>query len=264
MKTLFPFPLLPWCGFVLALGLLTLPLHAQDNALSSDRPGQANSALVVGRGFWQWQSGVQFTQGLQAVQEEQNTLVENVLRFGLTNDLDGALLFNFDGNQSVFANEVRQEAGISTWGLRLRHASWQGEGWFKAIGWQFDLLLPAIREFSQGNELGSMWTSMLEFQWGDHWGTSVNAGIRWTDGNAALGHFVLNFNKSFDQWSVFAEQYSYQLASGEWPLQWDGGVAYLLNPHWQLDASAGYSRINNNGFYFLNAGFTWRIAPRNS
>lgn len=248
----------------MAISWLPMLMYAQSASLSSDRPGQANSALVIGKNFWQWQSGAQWTKGLQGADDEQNLLFENVLRFGLTDDLDGALLFNFDGNQSLLANEVQREAGISTWGVRLRHASWQGDGWFKAIGWQFDLLFPAIREFRQDNYLGGMWTSMMEFQWGDQWGTSVNLGLRWVDGESALGHFVVNMNKSFNQWSIFAEQYSYQLANGEWPLQWDGGVAFLLNPNWQLDASAGYSFINQSGFYFLNAGFTWRLAPKRS
>ena len=250
-------------GFILCCLFGPTQILAQENPISSDRPGQANSAQTVGQGNWQWQMGLQFNAVSSSIQTSNVYLNEHQLRYGLLEDLDAALLLNFDHNIENAAGERLSEAGFSTLGLRLRHQAYTGQGFISAIGWQFDLLLPPYREFQKAGNSDGHWTGMLELSPGGNFGISLNGGIRWTGEMARpLGHYVLNLNYSWGNWSAFAEHYSFQAVDGNWPVQFDGGLAYYFRPNLILDLSIGQTDFNGESNRFVNLGFSWRWKNR--
>jgi hypothetical protein len=209
--------------------------------------------------LWQWQTGVQYA-FLRSPTERQDVYVfENQLRYGLTDDLEIALLLNADQTSNEQLEELVSEAGFSTLGLRLRNHVFQGQGVLSAVGWQFDLLFPYYGEFTQGTHMGGHLTGMVELNLGWNLGVSLNGGIRWTGEIARpLGNYVLNINYSLNRYSFFVEHFSTQLPDGSWPLWIDGGLAFQVQPHFVLDFSLGTQSSAEAQTVFFNTGFSWR------
>jgi hypothetical protein len=173
----------------------------------------------MGKGAWQWQTGLQWTGSNSSSFQDQNFLSEHVLRFGAFEDFDVALLLNLDRNQRTFNDESTSETGLSLWGVRLRDHLYSGDGIISGLAWQFDILLPNVREYSRDTYASAQWTAMVDFKLSDQLGLSTNAGLRWVEASRApLGLYVANLNYSFGRHTVFIgiTVSRYQMAVGHY------------------------------------------------
>lgn len=93
---------------------------------------------------------------------------------------------------------------------------------------------------------------------------NYNYGLIWDGNQSPLTQFyALGLGLSlFKKLSVFAEGYGYTTKYKRANLYYDGGFAYLVNDHFQIDVSASGQFNSTNDYYYINAGIAWQIAGK--
>lgn len=88
-----------------------------------------------------------------------------------------------------------------------------------------------------------------------------NYGLIWDGNKSPLTQFYalcLAFSLG-KKLGFFAEGYGYSSKYERAKLYYDGGLAYLLNNHFQIDVSASGQFNSTNDYYLVNAGIAWQI-----
>ena len=214
-------------------------LKAQNQeVLSSDRPGQALSSSVVGNHVFQIQTGIDFSN------ENSNFLPSSYFRYGLSERFEINSGFIFSG--SNFAEN------LSSLSIGARYLVSNSNNKMQS-SFQFSYDVKAEENSGQlVYILGSSFNEKLSY--------TANLGINFTD-NLSLANTFYIFNITYsinNKIGLFAENFG-TLFTSNYHFNYDTGVYYLLNNNFQLDAVIG----DNDGF-FIGAGFTWRVQPKNN
>lgn len=91
-----------------------------------------------------------------------------------------------------------------------------------------------------------------------------NYGMIWHGDLSPMTHFyAVSLGTSiFKKISIFTEVYGSTSKYERAGHYYDGGLAFLINNHIQIDVSAAGKFNSNNDYYFVNAGFAWQIASK--
>ena len=89
-----------------------------------------------------------------------------------------------------------------------------------------------------------------------------NYGLIWDGNQSPVNQFYsvylsLGLTKKL---GIFAEGYGYSARYKKDRFYYDGGLAYLINNHLQIDVSASGKYKSDNDYYFVNVGIAWQVA----
>lgn len=246
----------------LASSIWVTNLQAQfSESIGSDRPGQAISPLTVGTGVFQVQTG--FTLG------GFNTNVANGVDFSGDNfqyvlNPRVGITERFEINSQIAARRDEignlEFSGLSQVNLGARYNIVFGEGLAPSIAIQFDVSLPWV---SDDYDIDSAVPRVLLAH-------SQNL----TEALALTTNFGLVFNTNADNiTSIYIVNLSFPIADkvgafvegfanstdGDFDINFDAGISYLVNNDLQLDVSGGYGSNDNVNDWFIDAGVSWRF-----
>lgn len=245
-------------------------LIAQSDSLpefSSDRPTQAISPNLVGKGFFQIETGAIYINRKDASTELNNLrLGTTLLRYGILKNLELRLESSF---QSTRIDSINVDFDTTYSGLGSVTAGFKvfickekgirpalaivGSITFRHLG---DESYAPVYSFPVGNLAASHTLSK-------RWSLGYNIGFAY-NGSSPDGFFVYSafsgYKISERLWS-FVEVYG-KFDHGDFPrTRLDGGFTYLLRNNIQLDLTGGYGLNSNVKRFFINGGISWRI-PR--
>ena len=222
----------------IALVLITTIASAQyTESLTSDRPGQALSTGTVGKNVFQIQAGVDY------FDSSAQFYPSSYFRYGLSEGFELNSGFILSGNN--FGNELE----VFTIGARF-HLNKNRSKFQSSLQLSYD-----FGGINNGTHVAYILGSSLS----ENLSYTVNLGIDF-DRDFAFNNGIYIFNLSYafnSKMGIFIEPFGTFL-NDSFQFNLDSGFYYLLNNNLQLDVLIGES----NGF-FLGAGVTWRIPPKN-
>lgn len=218
----------------LILTILTGPPAAAEEPLVTDRPDVAESAVTVGSGRVQLETGVLFQRFRDGSADQ--VVTPTLLRVGTGPDTE--LRLESDG--LTFQGPDRGVSDVAL-GFKLNLSDSDGV----ATGLLFDVLLPTGSRAFRGASAEPAARFLLDADLSEEWGLGFNAGVILPEdpaGNRFLqGAFALSLGRSLsEEVRVYGEVFGAgpdAAPGGPVLLGADTGITWLLNPDLQLDAS---------------------------
>lgn len=257
-------------AFALAIFSVTNSLAQYSETIVSDRPGQGNSPMTVGKGIVQLQSGFgyDFFESRNWSFSRDNLKLDKVIRLGVFErfELSTHLAYSYSVTKgydpwwSTYFRRVNH--GLSGLSISGRYNLLVGDKWKPSLGIQGSVNLPWQHEYFELNYTFSTLTLMGSINPTKKLSILANLGATGIRENMdyASGFYVLNVSyQLLPKISLFAEVYGEIDPYAQRKL--DGGVAYLINKNLQLDFFGGYheSIEDRRQWWFLNLGVSWRI-----
>lgn len=267
--------------FTLAVFSATSSLAQYSETIVSDRPGQGNSPMTVGKGIVQLQSGFGYTSLFDAGYYRPSPYADNdfyrddyelnkVIRVGVFKkfELSTGLAYQHSELNVTHYGRTRTYVnhGLSRMSVSARYNLLTGDGWKPNLGIQGSINLPWQHESLGANYTFSTFALMGTISPTEKLSVLANVGLTdlWKDFEYAYGFYVFNVGYQLHpKLSLFAEIYG-DIIDDELTYKFDGGVAYLINKNLQLDFFGGYDRDSYYGWreWFVNLGISWRIKAR--
>ncbi|MBL7862208.1 MAG: transporter [Cyclobacteriaceae bacterium] len=241
--------------------------HAQFNeTIRTGRPGQAIGAFTVGHTIFQVQSGFDYYKSTTSASIFSEGFLNNtVMRFGLTEPFEVSALVEYK-TETITDNDVKTEAsGLSALDLGMRYHIYTGKGLVPNVGFQIRTRLPVLSEDYKIKDLAPRFILVTSQKLSDKFTLITNWGAAWNGNDSApRGTYVVNLSFPFnDSFGAFIETFG-GLQKGTSTINFDTGLAWLINPDLQLDLYSGYG--NNQGIndFFLSMGVSWRTSRAES
>lgn len=237
--------------------------RAQFNeTIRTGRPGQAIGAFTVGHKIFQVQSGFDyFKSSTSSSNFAEGFLNNTVMRFGLTEPFEISALVEYK-TETITANGLKSEAnGLSALDVGMRYHIFTGKGLIPNIGFQLRTRLPVLSEAYEIKDLAPRFILVTSQKLSDTFTLITNLGAAWNGNDSSpRGTYVVNlsfpFNNSF---GAFLETYG-GLQNGIGTINFDTGLAWLINPDLQIDIYSGYGSNQGVQDFFLSLGVSWRTA----
>lgn len=255
-----------WLGIVLIL--LYLPAMGQyGETIRTDRPGQAIVPFTVGQGIFQTQTGIDYFRDESPAYRDEVTIYTagTYLRMGVSErfEVNGAIAYS--EQQDEFSDTQLKNKGISQLEMGVRSNIREGEGLSPSLGFQYSLKFPSPSAAFKSKYVASHIMLSTYQELIKKTGLTTNWGLDWSDNGQVTGLYVLNISYGLSaQWGIFAEHYG-SIFRDAWTGKFDGGLAYLVTDHLQLDLYGGWGSLNNSAAgermennYFISLGFSWR------
>lgn len=251
-------------GFILTLN--TSNLRAQGGGpLNTDRPGQAINPAPIGKGTFQIQTGFTlsgFNNDFPGGFDVDGNGFQYTLnpRFGITNRLELNSTLAFRSDNIEIGNDENELSGLSLVNFGTRFTVVEGGGLAPTIALQFDLSLNTVSDDYEMEDASPRLLLAHSQNILDWLTLTTNFGIQW-DGNSdnTIGIYIVNFSFPIgDNIGYFVEAYA-NSSDGDFDINFDTGLGYLVNDNLQLDISGGYGSNDNLNDWFIDAGLTWRL-----
>lgn len=249
----------------LFLVLTQLGFAQSPETIVSDRPGQSNSPLTVGKGVFQNQTGYQYLNETRRHYGETHQTIETVCRFGLTDAFELGAAANYTKvNTSPPVGLPMEWRQVDDLSLRLRNTFYRGAKGVSTFGLQAEFGFPinTLPHVIRSNYYKvALMTSHSIFP---KLSLGSNIGFGW-DGFSTNAYHFYTLNIGFaitKKLGVFVEQFGWH-SRGEFIPRFDAGFSYLLNSNFQIDLFAGGKDQDfEHSQYFISGGISWRLQPR--
>lgn len=261
-------------NLLICLFLLTSYISFSQNSetIISSRPGQAFVPDVLGKGFYQLQSGFNYSKsetGDPGIANSKILQYNNLLRYGLSRKIDFRASITLSRETLNVDNFPEATGfGINDIELGIRYNFLDGNKAPDKLAVQADFGLP-IRPGDFSSELLSYdFLVIYSRPLFGPFSLTANVGLQTFDiGVGPIAKYVLNVGFPIsDELSAFVEIYgNYERRTiDELNVLFDGGFAFLVNNDLQLDLSFGYSGDATNSIipvrqWFLDGGVSIRF-----
>jgi hypothetical protein len=229
---------------------------AQDvGNIVTDRPDLTESPYLVPKGFLQIETGGLFERG--ATGGRQLTLPTVLWKYSATDQLEFRLI------TETSAALPGGRLGLNPVWIGIKTPLVEGKGMLPKVGLIAHLQLDEAA--SAGNKaryIAPQFRFVFQHDLSDRFSLSYNLGMEW-DGFTADPNYIYTLSGGFslgEKAGLFLEVYGdlkgFSAPGNHYA---DGGLTYLLTPNQQVDVSAGYQYAGTAGYYFLSAGYSFRL-----
>lgn len=247
--------------FILIL-LCPILLYGQfGQTIRTGRPGQAIGAFSLGKKVFQLQTGYTYNKVTDSENELRSNIQSTVLRIGVSERFELSGVINWQSDRVINDAFKGYLGGVSNTQIGGRINLSKNKGWLPTIGIQGRLLLKAQSNPYQRAKLGSRFVLATGNKIDDKLSVGTNWGVIWKgNGQKPTAFYILNTSYSInDKLGTFAEIYG---NLSDFTTNFDSGFAYLVNPNFQLDLSAGWQGRDGRNDWFIDFGFSWRLVWR--
>ncbi|MEL6559211.1 MAG: transporter [Bacteroidota bacterium] len=257
---------------ILFLSIAISSFAQNSETIISSRPGQAFAPDVVGTGWFQLQSGINFTKldiGNPSFATARQFSHNSLLRYGLSKRLDLRAMVTL--TRENFRTELlpdNNSFGINDIEFGVRYNILDGNSNKSKLALQADIGLPVrAGDFSSGDvpyDLLLIYSRPLI----GSVTLTTNLGLESIDFTVApFARYVVNINFPVtSKLSAFVETYGTYVRQSydEFSIFFDGGLAFLVNNDFQFDMSFGYSGDTTQVFvperqWFIDGGISIRF-----
>ena len=119
----------------IVLFFMSLKSYSQSNdTIRTGRPGQAIGPYVVGTGYFQIQSGLDFASSENSIDRTKSQISNNVVRYGLTENFELSALVNIQNDRHSLSS-LADTSGLSEMHLGFRYNLVDHpDGWIPGFG----------------------------------------------------------------------------------------------------------------------------------
>ena len=241
---------------------VTTRTFAQSN-LTSDRPGQTNSAFSMGNQQLQIQGGTDYYRSRQtdSLTTKTAAVISNLtLRYGLPGQLEIRSSCNYNWNFIRDLSGKKNAQGPSDWLVGVRKTLFNRGDSSTSLALEANFFIPFKNEVYDRSTVRPQIAVLLYHPLGNLFSVASNVGFRFGEGTtidpelfytASLGYSI---TKKF---SGFIEAYGTGWR-GKLQNKIDAGLAYMIRPNFQLDLFAGFFGNDSIDENFVSLGFSWK------
>jgi hypothetical protein len=244
----------------LALTFICLRAGAQLSEISTDRPDQSNTPLLVPKGALQIESGFTVENEKTFLSTHRNYTYNNTLiKFGINEHFEIRLNTLYQGVSESSDLPIVRGIGPVSIGLKIKMADEHGI-WPQASIISH-LTLPSGTTSFKPSYTSSDITLACSHGLSERWVITYNGGVKWdgeTPAATALYALSLAFDVT-DKFSVFAECYGFVPGKSKSNHNMDAGITYKIKPLLQWDLSAGLGLSDDAPDNFLSTGLSIRL-----
>ena len=269
-------------SYIVVLLVLLSPIayaERHDIHAEADRPGVGTGTNILDRGFIQWETGFE---GVRVTGLHEVTLPTSLFRFGLGEWAE--LRLEYSGVLTFEDKSLK--VGYSTeplWiGSKIR--LWKGfeepeRKWIPRSSLLLNLGVPLTKVQAQSQPVWGMIDALFENDLADWLTIGYDVGVRWMNPTPIPDVFAsLGFNfMPTERLGVFVESYNTFTPDAVdaddlkhkhtiYDVNLDFGVTYMVHPHVQIDAYAGFNLYHSHpslstpvNHAFFGLGVTWLL-----
>jgi hypothetical protein len=224
------------------------------NELTVDRPGIADTPYTVPVGQWQMEVGFDYFNRFNG---DHFHLPTALLRTGISRRSE----IRVSTVHVLDRTETNAFQGVSPIVVGLKMHIIEKNKWIPETDLMVNISVPTHFSAGYSTVPGPEILLLFENDFSSRTAINYNLGMIW---DSFRGSRVLTYSMCFNylpnhRVGLFAEGFGYAPLRDAVETGMDGGMTYLLFPHWQLDLSAGLSYINGRSNQFVSTGFTVRF-----
>ena len=227
--------------------ILILTLFISDYAfaqISTDRPDQTESSLVLPKGTIQIENGF--------VSRKNELIFPNTLfRIGISKKFEFRINTNYIFKTNENENKISNFSDLEI-GTKIQIYS--SETSKTSIAFLTHLSIPSANEYYSNNTTGLLSRILISHELNNNFNIGYNIGYDKFKNEEGAIVYTVALGKGINNWGIYCELYG-NISDSQSDLYFDGGLVYLLKDNLQLDVSYG-AGINNTSNYF-STGVSW-------
>ncbi len=210
--------------------------------LTSERPDQTESSLVLSKGHIQIETGISI--------EDSESNINTLFRIGIIDGIEMRLNSNYLMNDDI---SNLKKSSFSDFEIGAKFKILDEDNNRIKIGFLTHLSVPTAPEIFSYNEYGLLSRVLISHDIKND--SQIGYNIGYNKYNNYDGQFIYTvvYGKSLGSFGVFFEIFGEE-SSNNSNLNFDSGITYLMNNNKQLDLSIGKG-LNSDMFY-ISAGFS--------
>ena len=210
--------------------------------LTSDRPDQTESSLVLSKGHVQIETGISI--------EDSESNINTLFRIGIIDGIEMRLNSNYLINDDI---SNLKKSSFSDFEIGAKFKILDEDNNRIKIGFLTHLSVPTAPEIFSYNEYGLLSRLLVSHDIKND--SQIGYNIGYNKYNNYDGQFIytLVYDKSLGSFGVFFEIFGEE-SSNNSNLNFDSGITYLVDNDKQLDLSIG--RGLNSDMFYISAGFS--------
>ena len=210
--------------------------------LTSERPDQTESSLVLSKGHLQIETGISI--------EDSESNINTLFRIGIIDGIEMRLNSNYLINDDI---SNLKKSSFSDFEIGAKFKILDEDNNRIKIGFLTHLSVPTAPEIFSYNEYGLLSRLLVSHDIKNN--SQIGYNIGYNKYNNYDGQFIytLVYGKSLGSFGVFFEIFGEE-SSNNSNLNFDSGITYLVDNDKQLDLSIG--RGLNSDMFYISAGFS--------
>ena len=210
--------------------------------LTSERPDQTESSLVLSKGHIQIETGISI--------EDSESNINTLFRIGIIDGIEMRLNSNYLMNDDI---SNLKKSSFSDFEIGAKFKILDEDNNRVKIGFLTHLSVPTAPEIFSNNEYGLLSRVLISHDIKND--SQIGYNIGYNKYNNYDGQFIYTvvYGKSLGSFGVFFEIFGEE-SSNNSNLNFDSGITYLIDNDKQLDLSIGKG-LNSDMFY-ISAGFS--------
>ena len=210
--------------------------------LTSERPDQTESSLVLSKGHVQIETGISI--------EDSESNINTLFRIGIIDGIEMRLNSNYLINDDI---SNLKKSSFSDFEIGAKFKILDEDNNKIKIGFLTHLSLPTAPEIFSYNEYGLLSRVLISHNIKND--SQIGYNIGYNKYNNYDGQFIYTvvYGKSLGSFGVFFEIFGEE-SSNNSNLNFDSGITYLVDNDKQLDLSIG--RGLNSDMFYISAGFS--------
>ncbi|MEO8512301.1 MAG: transporter [Ignavibacteria bacterium] len=238
-------------------------LYSQVEDISTDRPDQSESPLLVPKGYFQMEAGFVSENDKPSPGVKHNVLSAPSLlfRYGLSKNVELRAGIELISN-SVTVNTSVSQTGFGPFSAGTKIKLFTEKGSMPEASFLFSVSIPFKKNSAfQSEYIGSEFRLLMTNTLSKRFSLSYNLGGEWGAGSpGATGIYTLSLGAVVaKKLSAFAELYGFLPEKSSPDHRFDAGLTYLIMKNIQADVSAGAGISENSPDFFIGFGISLRI-----
>ena len=210
--------------------------------LTSDRPDQTESSLVLSKGHVQIETGISI--------EDSESNINTLFRIGIIDGIEMRLNSNYLINDDI---SNLKKSSFSDFEIGAKFKIVDEDNNRIKIGFLTHLSVPTAPEIFSYNEYGLLSRLLVSHDIKNDSQIAYNIGYNKYNNYDGQFIYTLVYGKSLGSFGVFFEIFGEE-SSNNSNLNFDSGITYLVDNDKQLDLSIG--RGLNSDMFYISAGFS--------
>ena len=226
----------------LTLIILSISISSIHSQITTDRPDQTESSLVLSLGHVQIETGIAI--------EDSRSNINTLFRIGIIDGIEMRLNSNYLINNNV---SILKKSSFSDFEIGAKFRILDKYNNKTKIGFLTHLSIPSAPEIFSYNEYGILSRILISHDLKNDSQIGYNVGYNKYNNYDGDIIYTISYGKNLGSFRVFFELFGNE-SSNSSNLNFDSGITYLIDDDKQLDLSIG--RGLNSDMFYISAGFS--------
>jgi hypothetical protein len=244
----------------ISVSLILTNACAQAQEITTDRPDQSNTPVLVPVSAVQIETGIMMEKDNSSAQNRINYFYNtSLLKFGVNENFEARVGVGYLGIKQISdRNSVQRGFGPIALGVKVKLAD-------QHLFWPQAALITNVTLKTGGEQFKPPFTGIdatlaLSQPIGRKLSLTMNSGVKWTGHTPeAIWLYAVSVCYTItDRLALFLESYGFCSEAHRADHRIDGGVTYKILPRLQFDASGGIGLSKNSPESFISTGLSIR------